>query len=311
MRNITAHLINLLLAVLLTACFTGVESTKKITAKDVAKALETSKDDGSSSFFNIQCDSFPAWHVGKAFYVTDNNVRVIFSASPLYDLSAINLRGATLVFRGYSIGSVLDNRKTVNIRLSDGKNEYIYPTDKTFDELAKMKSDFSIPMLIDLDLVQNAKKLLIGDEFFIRTSIWYDSIDNMTSGKKFVKVKIDDILPGDKVFPFKVKFTDSEGKVAYVFMSSSNSPVQNRQFDKLFSITDPHKNFPSITDEHWKLITEGKIVNYMTKDECRLALGAPNSIDSRPGYEGVKEYWTYDNGIYLVFSDGLLTNFRR
>lgn len=49
----------------------------------------------------------------------------------------------------------------------------------------------------------------------------------------------------------------------------------------------------------------------MTRDEARLALGAPANIDRRPGYSFMREIWTYENGIFLIFEDGLLKSFRQ
>lgn len=42
----------------------------------------------------------------------------------------------------------------------------------------------------------------------------------------------------------------------------------------------------------------------MTRDECRLALGAPATT-------GMVEFWQYSDGIYLLFEENILTRFRR
>ena len=44
----------------------------------------------------------------------------------------------------------------------------------------------------------------------------------------------------------------------------------------------------------------------MTKDEVRLSLGSPSSVNQRPSHEGVREYWYYPDGRYLYFEDGVL-----
>ena len=48
----------------------------------------------------------------------------------------------------------------------------------------------------------------------------------------------------------------------------------------------------------------------MTRDECRLALGAPNSYRTIPVYNAIVEQWNYDDGLYLIFEDGILTRYR-
>jgi hypothetical protein len=84
-----------------------------------------------------------------------------------------------------------------------------------------------------------------------------------------------------------------------------------RSFSNLFSFTDPRRNYPNITDEYWQLITSGTVTTGMTRDECRLALGAPKDVDRQTGYSSVHEMWGYENGIYLIFEDGILVKFRR
>ena len=62
---------------------------------------------------------------------------------------------------------------------------------------------------------------------------------------------------------------------------------------------------------NWERITRGLVVEGMTKDECRLAMGSPRRISERPDQGGMREYWYYDGGCYLFFVDGLLSQFRR
>jgi hypothetical protein len=60
----------------------------------------------------------------------------------------------------------------------------------------------------------------------------------------------------------------------------------------------------------WDNIIHGRVALDMTRSECRLSLGAPKTVDTRPGYSGVRELWVYENGAYLVFEDGLLRDYR-
>ena len=48
----------------------------------------------------------------------------------------------------------------------------------------------------------------------------------------------------------------------------------------------------------------------MTRDECRLALGAPPEVLRTPSYGGMREVWSYSDGVFLIFEDGYLTRFR-
>ena len=58
------------------------------------------------------------------------------------------------------------------------------------------------------------------------------------------------------------------------------------------------------------MIVNSKVAAGMTRDECRLALGAPNSFRTIPVYNAVVEQWNYDDGMYLIFEDGILTRYR-
>lgn len=297
----------------LSGCFTGVESTKAITQKDVNKALESDKkiiDDGGMSIYKIEYPIFSKWEKGKMFYVTDDNVKLLFNASTLGN-DTLSLKNKHLSYMGYSSDVAIDGKETVNIVLIDSlQHKFIYPTNKTLYELDRTTGSYSIPYLIDMDNVLKLRSMLTGKELYVRTPIWYDDNGNMIKGRKFIKVAIEDVLPGNKYFPYRIKFKDL-ADVAYLYVSSEQSSVQNRLLSDLFSVTNPHDKYPTISDEKWALIIKGDLALDMTKDECRLSLGAPKTIERMPTYDGLKEYWTYDNGTYLIFEDGLLRKYRK
>ena len=303
-RHISYGLVALLL-LMMSSCFTGVESTKKITDKDVKKVVEVlTQEEVEANTLAIPTDSFACWNRGKQFYVCDNNARLIFAPSAAYNADTLNMKGKILAYDGYHLGSVLDNRNTVNIEFTDGKNKYVYSTDKTIGEI---KSGYTIPFLIDMDVVRFVASKLEQRTCYIKTPIWYDLNEEMTAGRKFVGVRIDSVLPGNKVFPLKVMFTDIEARrKAMLWMTAGGTVLKNRSFDALFSLTDLRKRYPDIESDVWQCIVAGKVKTGMTKDEVRLSLGNPSSINQRPTYEGVREYWYYPDGRYLYFEDGLL-----
>ena len=303
-RHISYGLVALLL-LMMSSCFTGVESTKKITDKDVKKVVEVlTQEEVEANTLAIPTDSFACWNRGKQFYVCDNNARLIFAPSAAYNADTLNMKGKILAYDGYHLGSVLDNRNTVNIEFTDGKNKYVYSTDKTIGEI---KSGYTIPFLIDMDVVRFVASKLEQRTCYIKTPIWYDLNEEMTAGRKFVEVRIDSVLPGNKVFPLKVMFTDIEARrKAMLWMTAGGTVLKNRSFDALFSLTDLRKRYPDIESDVWQCIVASKVKTGMTKDEVRLSLGNPSSINQRPTYEGVREYWYYPDGRYLYFEDGLL-----
>lgn len=295
----------------LSGCFTGVETTKKITAEEVEKLTPVKVSPEEKMFDTLRVQPFSQWEKGKEFFVTDNQVKNIFAVSSEYNLDTVDIQEKILTYQGYREGNILDNRKTVNIIFNNGKNDFIYRTDKTVDEIDRLKNGISIPFLIDMDMVAKAGSMLTGRELYIKTPLWYDRSDKMIGGRKYIPVRIQKVLPGNKIFPLKIRFQTRDGDTAYVFMATPQAPILNRSFDALFSLSNIRDMYPLISDSHWDMIIDGKIEVGMTKEEARLALGAPKSVDTRPTYSSLVELWSYENGVYLVFEDGILKQFRK
>lgn len=310
MRKVLYFICCIAMLLSLEGCFTGVESTKAITQKDVERAYSGNAGKTTQTI-EIKLDTFPDWNMGKRFFVTDNNIRYIFSPSPQFNADTITLEGKEISYDGYTIGISIDGRPVVNLHFKYGTTGLQYNTNRTMDDITRRHSSrLEVPFLVDLDEVERLKDVLRGKSLYIKTSIWYDSNGEMTWGRKYVKVNITDVLPGDKVFPFRIEFNDA-GRTAYVFMSYRDNYLQ-RSFDNLFSDADLRQLYPAISDENWQRIINGQIATYMTKEECRLSIGPPDNLERVPTYNGVREYWYYSNGTYLIFDEeGLLTTFRR
>ncbi len=299
------------LPLMLVSCFTGVEGTKKVSDKDVSKAISRSQTAVKKQDLLVAYkDSVPAWRHGKRFYVTDSQVKLIFAPSNSVNSDTLQLAGKTLVYDGYSEGGVLDNRKTVNLMFSDGNNKYIYPTNK---EIQEFNSQFQIPFLIDEDMVAFYSKQLSNKDFWIKTALWYDvKSERMIKGRQFVKVHVDRVEPGNKVFPLKVVFSAIDGgQKAFVWIATNVEVMKDRDFGSLFTTEDLREKHKDITDTNWVRITNSQVVEGMTKEECRLSLGTPKQVRQRPTYDGLNEIWYYDGGSFLLFADGLLKEFRK
>lgn len=297
-------------ALLAVSCGTGIEVTERVTEKDVMKVINQVDNRPQLRTLDAFIDSVPSWKVGKRFWVADDQVRLLFAHSSDYDIDTLSLAGQVLTYEGYDTGGIYDNRNTVNLRFTDGQHLFVYRTGKTLDAF---NSRFSIPMLIDLDMVDYVAQQVTGKDFYIRTGIWYDrQSELMIDGRHFIKVHIDEVLPGNAVLPLRVLFTTIDsGERAMVWMSESASTMLGRDFDALFAEKDPRLDYPAVSDENWALITRAQVALGMTKEECRLALGNPVRISENPDQGGLREYWYYDGGAYLFFIDGLLNRFRK
>lgn len=305
-----SHIIILLITLAFQSCFTGVESTKEITQDDVDRVIPRGEDN-ENQVIEIKTDTFPKWEKGKCFYVTDNNIKYIFSPSPQYLTDTLQLSGKILTYDSYYLSTAVDNRAVININFQCDGNTFTYPTNKTMYDIESSRNyRLEVPFLVDMDEVERFKEKLNGMELYVKTPIWYNRNGEMTEGRKYIKVKITNVFPGNKVYPYLVEFNDNF-KTAYLFMSYRDDYL-HRGFNDLFSYTNPKDQYPLISDETWQLIINGQIARYMTKVECRLSIGAPDQIERMPTYSGVREYWYYITGTYLIFDEeGLLSKFRK
>ena len=301
----------MLACLMLAACGTGIEVTEHVTDKDVKRVLDKGGGHEAVVTLDAYVDSLAAWKPGKRFWVADDQVRELLAYTSDYDNDTLHLAGRVLIYQGWTEGGAIDSRRIVlDFQDSQTGEMYHYRAGKFVEA---RRPGFTMPMLIDLDMVDHVSRQLVGKEFYIRTPIWYDrQTEQMMNGRHFIKVCIDSVLPGNAVLPLRVLFTTADtGEKSMVWMNNNGSTMHERDFDALFSASDPRASYPSITDANWKRITRGQVVEGMTKEECRLALGSPKSINERPDQAGMREYWYYDGGSYLYFVDGLLSQFRK
>ena len=304
----------MLLPWLLAGCFTGVEGTKKVTDKDVAKVLQQPSGGGTESGQQAlqlaRTDSVASWRVGKRFYVCDDQARLMFLPSAEYSSDTLRLGGKYVSYAGYTTGSLLDNNSLVTLEFTDGVHTYRYRTGK---EVADLHPGYGIPFFIEEDLVECARQQLEGKQFYIKTRIWYTPDSGvMKDGRQFIPVKILQVEPGNKVYALKVTFeAQDNGERAMMWVADDTKALRQRSFDALFSVADVRKNYPHITSDVWNRIVHGTVQEDMTKEECQLSLGAPKSINRLPDQNGLREYWYYDGGVYLYFEDGLLKTYRK
>lgn len=252
------------------------------------------------------------WESGKRFIASDDKALLIFEQQGLSPNNpSESIKGKILYFIGVESKVNAAGDLTVVLVFGDGDRFYAYDTGREFESAMTGISSSDIPMLIDEDMVAQAKDLLSGKQLWTRSSLWYDKNGNRIEGKKYVPVKITDVIPGSLVFPLNVLFTAEDGEEAYMFMNFGNSDTESRAFHNLFSLTDIRKNYPSVQSDTWEFISAGKVKIGMTKEECRLALGMPSDVNSGHDYSQTLDIWNYEDGTVLWFEDGRLSRFRQ
>lgn len=295
------------LMLMLAGCFTGIESTKKINiTREDRKLLTLTEED---TFLNkIHGQPLAEWNTGKQFIVSDGRISLLFDRSGGYHehSDTSGMAGRHLAFKGISHRRLPDASEETVLLLSDETNEFRLPTGKSPLESRYGVQSSDIPMLIDLDMVKDADRLLTGRKLWIRTALWYDIDGNRMAGRKFIPVTVERVEPGTMVFPLRLTLSDESGLIFIQYMNIGNGSNESRSFAKLFRLSDPRTSYPAISDENWALIQKGKIRLGMTKEECRLSLGNPTSTDSGHDYSSTIDIWKYEDGTFLRFQDGLL-----
>lgn len=294
-------------AVSMNSCFTGIESTPKISAVDVKKQniVEKAED---SYLVEITPEPLKDWQKGKRFYVSDNKFGLLLQPSGRV---ADSLGGKEVRFEDIRDVTNINGEAVYEIDFLTSTGETItYRGNKSVEESREQES-FKVPFLIDVKHIERLKSAMTGNTYYTVTSSWYDNDMKSFTGRKFVPVKVTNVKPGNAYYSTIVELSDENGKSFYLYMSVGNDIRSLRKFSSLFSLTDPRLKYPDISDSNWQNIINGKVAEDMTKEECRLALGSPANVDKRIGYSYIQEVWSYENGVYLVFEDNILRKFRQ
>lgn len=301
----------LLVCLFLTSCFTGIESTKKIhLSRDDKKTLTPTREERFMD--QIQAQPLKFWDEGKLFIISDDKaLLVIVPKEGLLPYAPDSVKGKIIEYSGIESKINAAGDLTVALLFTDGTYVYAYDTGKEFDNAMEDVMSDQIPMLIDEDMVLQAKKLLMGQKLWSRTNLWYDSLGNRIDGKKYIEVSVEDVLPGNFIFPLMLKIKTLDNQTAYLFMNLGNRDNASRSFHNLFSLTDIRKHYPNIDPEIWDYISQGKVKEGMTKEEVKLAIGNPNDLNSGHDYSQTLDIWSYDNGRVLWFEDGRLVKIRQ
>ena len=298
------------MAALFSSCFTGIESTPRISTGEVKKRDAADRTPEQLFLSEITPEAPSAWKSGKKFFVTDDKISIIFQPAS----SAIDsLCGKVLVFdRFENAPSVTGTGATVAMFSIPESNEKLhYRIDTPLSEISG-RDRLEIPFTVELSLVEQVDSAMRGNSYYITTPKWFSANgNNEVSGRRHIPVTISRVEPGTYIYPLKVFFRQENSKDEFwIPMTIGSDRAATRNFSTVFNFENPRKRYPQITDETWNLIVNSRVTTGMTRDECRLALGAPNSYRTIPVYNAVVEQWSYDDGLYLIFEDGVLTRYR-
>ncbi|MDE7419018.1 MAG: hypothetical protein K2N35_02285, partial [Muribaculaceae bacterium] len=300
-----------ILGAALASCSTGIESTKPIKMnKEDVKLMAKSEEQKLAE--SLQGLPLSAWEKGKRFLAMSDRTFYIFEPTgSISDPDKESLSGKILTYEGLDTHVNPDLKDECVIIFSDGSNIFRYRTKKSTAEAMSEIDSSKLPLLSDLDLVESWKEKLKGSALWTKSNLWYDKSGNRQNGLKFAKVTVSDVLPTTGDFPMQVMITGPGGEEAFLQMNYTSDQHDSRNFAAIFSLSDPKRRYPQISEENWALIQKGKVGLGMTKEECKLAIGNPDEL--RTGHNRVQtmDIWQYSDGTYLFFTDGLLNEFRQ
>lgn len=145
------------MATAVSGCFTGVESTPKITYKDVRSnnAAVVSPEKELAARFVAQ--PFAQWSSGKRFYVTSPRISLALTAAPGSD-AVMPQAGDTIRYSGITESVGLTGDHLVELRFGPA---FGYRTNATAAELRR-RGQMEVPFTVDLDLVDSVATHLVG-----------------------------------------------------------------------------------------------------------------------------------------------------
>lgn len=278
----------------LPGCFTGIEGTAKI--KDNTSGKNKMTLSPEETLLQSAMPLPPAkWQTGKQFIISPGRFDLAFSPTTV----ASQLQpGDTLYYRGLSSTMRLAGDSVTDILFENqAGHKLTYQVDIPINKVLESER-LHIPFTVDAAVIDSTQRILKGRD------LW--PLRHGSNGKRYNKVSVTDVIPGNSEYPLFVILNSGDTVKMLIEGRNSTSSI----FCNLFSLSDPRKQYPQISDAHWTMICQGKVATGMTREECKLALGTPASLERITAYNGLIEHWSYENGIYLNFVDGILTSFR-
>ena len=297
----------LLLLLTVAGCATGIDTTSRVTAGDVERNVGNLTPE-QRFLADIAPEPFTSWQPGKRLHVTDNRIKLLLGATaPDEDLA-----GHAVTYIGSEPYATPAGETHTRLTFSTPGGHTIVYTSRLSPEKLAAKGSVEIPFTVEETVVAEAARRLTGNTYHILTPDRYTTAGDNTRRRKYIPVTVIAVNPGNAVYPLAVTIRDAgAADNEMVYMNTGDTPGATRPFDRLMSFNDPRLRHPSITDRVWDNIINNRVDTGMTPPECRLALGAPIDIDRHNNGSYITEVWTYDNGVFLIFEDGLLKEFRR
>lgn len=300
--RIAASLLAAAVSALLTSCFTGVESTPRIKAPSGEEARRADPD--ATFLDDIVAEPADRWAPGKAFAVVDDRFALLLGASA----PGRPLAGSVIRYAGKrSVATVTGSQAVEQLFTDDRGDTLVYR--------AGQRAASPVPFLVELDIVDAGRRRLMSRPLWLVTDVWRDSLGAPLKGRKYIAIRVDSVCPGTADYPLRLCFTASDGaspeRGTLLLTPGPAAGHTSRRFESLLTLSDPRLRWRNIDDATWRNIVEGRVVAGMTREQVRLAVGAPSDVDRRAGNGSsgvVFETWVYPSGRLVRFEDGFVVD---
>ncbi|MDE5967814.1 MAG: hypothetical protein K2G64_01795, partial [Muribaculaceae bacterium] len=241
-------------------CFTGIETTPKITRKHVERSgvATTPEQELAAQLAPLPLNQ---WLPGHRLSVADTKLSMLLTGAPELNI------GDTLVYESIRPTVTFTGDTTLVLTFAHGSQSVDYRTELSPATLAAANR-FEMPFTIDLELVDLCRRKLVGQKLYILTSQRIDSMGLNTAGQKFIPVTITNVTAGSLNYPLTVEFIVDDSSLGTnpqaTPMTAGSSSGATRNFDRVFSLTDPRLRYPAIREEFWPLIRQSRVVEGMT-----------------------------------------------
>lgn len=302
--TIAVAVLSLLWLTLQSCFFTGVESTPRITHNDVKRNDALPSPELLLSQ-NLHPDQISHWGKGHPLLVTDQRINILLPGGQKLS------KGDTILYEKLTPTLTVTSDTATILSFTTTHHTPITIRLDQSPSAINAATASSIPFTIDLPLVDRADSIFSGNTYYTLSNLWVSEDGTSLRGKKYIPVNILKVIPGNADHPLHIIFsTTHDNTHSGMMMTAGNELTSTRNFHRLFSFTDPHLRYPQITPEMWQLIINGQLAEGMTRDEARLSIGSPSDVKKNNDGASIYERWTYPNGSYLIFIDGLLSSFR-
>ncbi len=187
-----------------------------------------------------------------------------------------DLRGQEITLADISEAISITGLPEAVISFDSPKGRVSYRTDISADSLMKRRS-LNIPYAVENSLIESVRAAMAGKTYYVTTSLWADDSGNSMRGLKYIPVEVVDVGAGREFIPLAATLLcyscgrgeGHPGAVAVrrqqpslLFLSMAQPGVAEgttHAFHDLFSLTDPRKRYPKVSDASWSNIMSGRV----------------------------------------------------